>query len=73
MSKTPLVSAETNIGSKKTRAKSQYNYDQVLQFALALSLEDRAELSKEVKRSVSAEVDRMTAEANKGQELIKGL
>ena len=72
----PVVTAESSIGIKKTRAgkgSTQLNYDQILSHAGALTLEEKTELVKELKRQINSEVVNLQKMASNATEITKGL
>lgn len=72
-SKSPVVSAETDISGKKPRASSKVSYDQILSHSSLLSLEERVELLKELKRCIEAEVKQIQDKADRAAEITKGI
>ena len=78
---TPAVTAETSIGNKVSKPREAIiDYSKLLKFVTQLTIEQKAELCKEIKRQLAGEVDALENKAvaagtdfKQAQELIKGL
>lgn len=72
MKKEPVITAETEIGKKKTRHK-EIPYDELKAAALSLPINIRAALAKELKQSVLDENERTQMVAKELQSLTESL
>lgn len=72
MPKEPIITAETEIGKKKSRHK-EIPYDELKAAALSLPINIRAALAKELKQSVIEENDKKQVEAKELQSLTESL
>lgn len=73
MPKEPVVTAETEIGKKKSRSQKEIPYDELKAAALSLPINIRAVLAKELKASVLVENDKKQVEAKELQSLAESL
>lgn len=59
--------------TRKPRASKKLNYDQVLSQAQALSLGDKAELVKELKRQITSETTQLRASVDEAVKATEGI
>lgn len=72
MLKEPLVTAETSI-SKKSRNTKPKGLEDVKEYALLLSFEDKAELIRVLKSSMVNDVSQRKVVISEDEQLIEGL
>lgn len=58
---------------RKPRQAKQLNYDQLLAQTGNLTLEEKTELCKELKRQITNETQQLQTAADKAKEITKGL
>lgn len=73
MSKDAIVTAETEIGKKKSRSPKEIPYDELKTAALSLPINIRAALATELKASVLIENEKKQKEAKELQSLAESL
>jgi hypothetical protein len=71
----PLITAETEIGKKKTRGVDLANWDsdRLESAILALPLFSRAELAKAIKKSITEENEQRTLALKESEDILKEL